>query len=290
MRSLIAVFMGQSFLKHVLTQGDSMAMSRLARDSDMGLFALVSNYASIPARILFLPLEEAARAVFTQSDARTAMNVLATLAKLQLLLGCLFCVFGGLYAPVVMPLIDNRNGTANAHVLSAYFMYLPVMGLNGFLEAFVHSIASKSQLLWVNVWMAGCSVVYISLSMLLLGAWDMGALGMVLANMINMSLRIAYCCWFAQKWFASCGIALPNVSRIVPHPIVLASCLIAAILSVVIIKSISQTTIIDRLAVLALGSALALIVLLAMWTFEKQFIQAAKEIKAGRTTIDKKRD
>ncbi|KAJ2871962.1 Oligosaccharide translocation protein rft1, partial [Coemansia asiatica] len=100
MRSLIAVFMGQSFLKHVLTQGDSMAMSRLARDSDMGLFALVSNYASIPARILFLPLEEAARAVFTQSDARTAMNVLATLAKLQLLLGCLFCVFGGLYAPV----------------------------------------------------------------------------------------------------------------------------------------------------------------------------------------------
>ncbi|KAJ1812397.1 Oligosaccharide translocation protein rft1, partial [Coemansia sp. RSA 2599] len=234
MRSLIAVFMGQSLLKHVLTQGDSMVMSRLARDSDMGVFALVSNYASIPARILFLPLEEAARAVFTRSDARMSMTVLTTLSKLQLLLGCLFCVFGGLYAPVVMPLIDNKNGAENARILSAYAMYLPLLGLNGFLEAFVHSVASKRQLLWVNIWMAACSVVYISLSTMLLGAWNMGALGMVLANMANMSLRIAYCFWFAQRWFISRGIALPTAPKIVPHPAVLVSCFIAALVSVVI--------------------------------------------------------
>ncbi|KAJ2237538.1 Oligosaccharide translocation protein rft1 [Coemansia sp. RSA 485] len=289
MRSLIAVFMGQSLLKHVLTQGDSMVMSRIARDSDMGVFALVSNYASIPARILFLPLEEAARAVFTRSDARTSMNVLTTLAKLQLLLGCLFCVFGGLYAPVVMPLIDSKGGSANARVLSAYFMYLPMMGLNGFLEAFAHSVATKQQLLRVNIWMAGCSAVYISLSVLLLGKYDMGALGMVMANMVNMALRIAYCCWFARKWFISREISLPGVSRIAPHPVVLVSSLIAGVLSVVLIRSIDQTAIINRLAILALGSALGLAVLFAMWILEKPFIQAAKEIKAG-SVIDKKRE
>ncbi|KAJ2781870.1 Oligosaccharide translocation protein rft1 [Coemansia interrupta] len=286
-RSLAVAFVGQSLVKHILTQGDSMVMTRFADDREMGVYALVSSYASIPARILFLPLEEAARMVFAQSDVPTALHMLTTLAKLQSLLGCISCVFGGLYAPVFLPLI-GQSDPAIAHTLSAYFMYLPLLGLNGFLEAFAHTTGTRRQLGWVNAWMVGCSATYIMLSIMMLDSWNMGSLGMVLANMANMSLRICYCCWFAYKWLKAHKQPLPKPSSLAPHPAVILTSSVAAALSTVALSCFTVTTTTARLAVMLLGSVLGLAVLFSIWRFEQPFIRVAMELRSGKVSFDKK--
>ncbi|KAJ2822737.1 Oligosaccharide translocation protein rft1, partial [Coemansia erecta] len=202
--SLAVTFVGQSLLKHFLTQGDSMVMARFATADEMGIFAFVSNYGSIPARIIFLPLEEASRAVFSktaaavnahslsrqssvdgnvQADARSASHVLATLGKLQLLLGTILAVFGTLYSPILASLARQRDA-AVGQALAAYCLYLPFMGLNGFLEAFVHSVASKSQLVRINMWMVGFTAVYIMLAVQTLQRFELGSAGIIFANML----------------------------------------------------------------------------------------------------------
>ncbi|KAJ2726587.1 Oligosaccharide translocation protein rft1 [Coemansia sp. Benny D115] len=288
MQSLVAVFVGQSLLKHVLTQGDSMVMAKYAKPDEMGIFALVSSYASIPARILFLPLEEAARAVFPHCDASTAKRVLTTLFRLQTLLGSLACVFGGLYAPVLLPLLGQDQ--AVARVLAAYCFYLPLMGVNGFLEAYVHSVVARRQLLWVNVCMALCSIAYVSLAALLLTRWDMGGLGMVVANMVNMALRILGCCWFASLWFAAQKVALPRFTELVPHPAVSVACCLSAVLSIVAIQSIGQESVLHRLATMATGSLLASLVLATIWRYEQPFIRAVLELRSGKFIKHEKTD
>ncbi|KAI7834678.1 Rft protein-domain-containing protein [Kickxella alabastrina] len=275
---IIGVFVGQSLLKHVLTQGDSMAMARFATNEDMGFFALVSSYASIPARVLFLPLEEAARAVFVRCEPSVALHVLATLARGQLLLGCLLLVFGTLYAPVLLPLVGQD--AAVARVLAAYCAYLPLLGLNGFLEAFVHSVASRGQLVWVNIWMAVCSVIYVAVAVLMLTRWRMGALGMVLANMLNMALRIVYCCHFACTWLVQKQMQLPRVWDLVPNPAVLLACLTAGSLSAATIGYIEPVSALTRLVTLAAGGVLGLGVLAVIWRCERTFISAALALRS----------
>lgn len=56
----------QSLLKHLLTQGDKIMLSLGQSYYDQGLYALAQNYGSLAARLLFQPLEESARIVFSR--------------------------------------------------------------------------------------------------------------------------------------------------------------------------------------------------------------------------------
>jgi oligosaccharide translocation protein RFT1 len=57
----------QSILKHLLTEADKIAVSRLASLEDQGGYALGTNYASLPLRLIFQPLEESSRFQFCQT-------------------------------------------------------------------------------------------------------------------------------------------------------------------------------------------------------------------------------
>ncbi|KAJ1934538.1 Oligosaccharide translocation protein rft1, partial [Linderina pennispora] len=158
-RSMAVTFAGQSLLKHFLTQGDNMILAMHASDAVKGTFALVTNYGSIPARIIFLPLEEASRAMFSRQsngspieNAKLARRVLDILGKFQFLLGAILVVFGTLYSPTLLALL-GQNDKATSAAMVMYCLYLPLMGVNGFLEAFVHSVADRTQLVQANAWM-----------------------------------------------------------------------------------------------------------------------------------------
>ncbi|KAJ1735492.1 Oligosaccharide translocation protein rft1 [Coemansia biformis] len=312
---LAAVLVGQSLLKHFLTQGDSMVMARFATADEMGVFAFVSNYGSIPARIVFLPLEEASRAVFSrmapsqpprhsggtpsagsamdvgdaeedgtrEGDARGAAHILATLGKLQLLLGLLLVAFGPLYAPVLLSLI-RQNDPAVRQALVAYCFYLPLLGLNGFVEAFVHSVASRRQLLRINMWMVVFTAVYMTVAVLALCHYNLGSAGIIAANMLNMALRVAYGGWFIFGWYAQRHSAGPRLAAMLPHPAVAGACLASSVTAAAAMAATgaAQNLVLCRLTVLALGAALGAAVLVIVWRYEQPFIRSVQALRTGQ--------
>lgn len=75
---------GQSLLKHVLTEGDKIVLARAISQEgghgsvgsnqggslyEQGVYAIASGYGSLAARLLFQPLEEAARLMFSKLGA-----------------------------------------------------------------------------------------------------------------------------------------------------------------------------------------------------------------------------
>ena len=55
-----------SLLKHLLTEADKIALSLTSSTYDRGIFAVSSNYGSLVARMIFLPIEESSRIAFSK--------------------------------------------------------------------------------------------------------------------------------------------------------------------------------------------------------------------------------
>ncbi|PVF94844.1 Rft-1-domain-containing protein [Serendipita vermifera] len=64
----------QSIVKHLLTEGDKLAVSRTSKLADQGGYAVASNYGSLVARIIFQPFEEIARVYFSTTLAVCTME------------------------------------------------------------------------------------------------------------------------------------------------------------------------------------------------------------------------
>ena len=78
--------------------------------------------------------------------------------------------------------------------LAFYCPYMLLMAVNGILEAFVHAVAEgralaqgHAALIVINVSQTLATIPLVLYS---------GTLGMIAADSLGMSLRIAYCCWF----------------------------------------------------------------------------------------------
>ncbi|KAJ2415338.1 Oligosaccharide translocation protein rft1 [Coemansia sp. RSA 2530] len=302
-KGLAVTLVGQSLLKHFLTQGDNMVMAKFATPAEMGTFAFISNYGSIPARIVFLPLEEASRAMFSKmanrgsgsasvddagffgmsaDDARISRHVLTTLGKLHLLIGTILLVFGTLLSPTLLSLIGQRD-LAMQHTLAAYCIYLPFMGMNGFLEAFAHCVATKKQLLRISTWMSCFTVVYALFAIQMLHGLELGSAGMVIANMVNMALRISYCWRFISQWFERLGVGGgPRLSAMLPHPAVLYTCLLSGAVILAALTLTDQQELFSRAATLAVSAALGIVVLREIWRKEQPFIQSVLALRSGQ--------
>lgn len=63
---LASSMMVQSFVKHLLTQGDTFLVSILSTPTAQGVYALANNYGSLAARLVFQPVEESSRSYFSR--------------------------------------------------------------------------------------------------------------------------------------------------------------------------------------------------------------------------------
>ncbi|CAA7261928.1 unnamed protein product [Cyclocybe aegerita] len=216
----------QSLVKHFLTEGDKMILSWFSPLHDQGGYAIAVNYGSLIARIIFQPIEETLRLFFsrtlgssTTSDSSTtikfksnteepqlellqAASTLRSLLSVQLSFSLILLVFGTAYLPVLLPLLLPRQylATSAPSVLTAWVWYIPVLAVNGGLEAFLSSVASSKDLNEQSRWMVGFSTVYI-LSAISLYRLGFGDASLVYANILNLSARIVYCLRFATSFF-----------------------------------------------------------------------------------------
>ncbi|KDQ54484.1 hypothetical protein JAAARDRAFT_135495 [Jaapia argillacea MUCL 33604] len=217
----------QSVVKHFLTEGDKVMVSRISPLEDQGGYAVAVNYGSLLARMVFQPIEEAMRLFFSKTLAHSsiptdsphssrvpntppllqACKTLTNLLTIQIGLSAFLITFGSTYVEIALHILlpPRYLSTSAPRVLSAWIWYLPVLAINGGLEAFVSSVASTSDLNRQSWWMTLFSALYVA-SALLLYSFQLGDASLVFANIVNLSARILYTGNFVSRYFHSHGV------------------------------------------------------------------------------------
>ncbi|KAG2262809.1 hypothetical protein Bca52824_069888 [Brassica carinata] len=121
--------------------------------------------------------------------------------KLVMLIGLIFMAFGPSYSYSLIRLLYGEkwsDGEAS-FALQFYCLYIIVLAMNGTSEAFLHAVGTEDQLKRSNDMLLVFSLIYIVLNILLIRS--AGAIGLILANSLNMIGRIIYSGQFIQRYF-----------------------------------------------------------------------------------------
>ncbi|KAI1331711.1 Rft-1-domain-containing protein [Xylariaceae sp. FL0255] len=227
----------QSFVKHLLTQGDTFLVSILSDTQSQGIYALANNYGSLLARLVFQPIEESSRNYFskllsaspsapskdeddgkskgsgvvakqTQSPIHTARADLQALLKFYVLLSIIVVSIGPFAAPLLVQIVAGSRWSASGAgaVLARYCLYIPLLAVNGVAEAFVSSVATQSEVHVQSLWMGAFSVAFAVAGFVSLRLLGLGAAGLVYANGINMFCRILWSGAFISRYFRRKGV------------------------------------------------------------------------------------
>ncbi|SCV04042.1 LAMI_0H12970g1_1 [Lachancea mirantina] len=200
----------QLCFKHLLTEGDKLIINSMCSVEEQGIYSLLSNYGSLVTRLLFAPIEESLRLFLTRllsvqsnKNLRLSMEVLINLTRFYLYLSLLICVFGPTNSSFLLQfLIGSKwSSTSVLDTIRIYCFYLPFLSINGIFEAFFQSVASGEQILKHSYAMMLFSGVFLSNCWVLISYFGMSLDGLILSNIINMVLRIAYCYWFINGFY-----------------------------------------------------------------------------------------
>lgn len=173
------------------------------------------------ARIIFQPIEETSRIFFSKllsqsksspekkqttsnfADLKQASEIIHLVLLLYVHLGILFLALGPPYIPTLLSLVlpSRYLSTSAPAVLKAYCLYLPVMALNGFLEALLSSTATPADLARQSRFMVVCSVGFVLVAVGLGEVLGMRETGLVYANVANLGARAAYGWMFTKGYF-----------------------------------------------------------------------------------------
>ncbi|EEU39211.1 uncharacterized protein NECHADRAFT_43948 [Fusarium vanettenii 77-13-4] len=227
--SLAGSMMAQSVVKHLLTQGDTFLVSLLATAEVQGAYALANNYGGLLARLLFQPVEESSRSYFSRllssptaspptgdgekqstkpsPAVNEAKQNLRTLLRLYILLSSIIINIGPFAAPPLLAIVAGKRwiGSGAGDVLAAYCFYIPFLALNGLTESFVASVATEAEVHQQSGWMGVFSVAFAASAFLFMWVFPLGAVGLVLANIINMACRIVWSGAFIKRYFKKHG-------------------------------------------------------------------------------------
>lgn len=244
--NLASSMMMQSFVKHLLTQGDTFLVSILSTPTAQGVYALANNYGGLAARLVFQPVEESSRNYFSRllstangasaasqpprpAALQQAAANLTALYRTYTLLSLPLLALGPVAAPLVLSIVAGPQWAASGagDALAAYVYYIPTLALNGITEAFVASVATEAQVHVQSVWMMGFSAVFAASGYVFLRVLDWGAVGLVVANVINMAGRVLWGLWFIRKYFSARGVQW-EIASVLPSPWTVASAAVAA--------------------------------------------------------------
>ena len=186
----------QALAKQVLAEGDKLVVARLAPLREQGGYALASNYGSLAARVLFQPVEESARLYLSGAPcARDAAALLHTLLHAHVLFALAVVAFGPPLAQAALVVLAGRawafDGAAPSgasRVLARYCYYLPVMGINGIVEAYMQSCASPRVLARYSYALFAASGVF-GAALWVLRRWYAAEDALIGANALALAVR-----------------------------------------------------------------------------------------------------
>lgn len=263
---LASSMMVQSFVKHILTQGDTFLVSALSTPTAQGVYALANNYGGLAARLVFQPVEESSRNYYSRllssdggepapspptAEGKTAAEKdggasdqvgprpskaalaqasdnLTSLLRFYTFASVPLLALGPTAAPLALSLIAGPQWTASGagEALAAYVYYIPLLAINGLAEGFVASVATEAQVHLQSAWMTAFSVLFGVSGYVFLSVLDWGAVGLVWANGINMAGRIGWALWFIRRYFAQRGTRW-EVTALLPNPLAVLAAAVA---------------------------------------------------------------
>lgn len=280
-------FFKQSFLKQILTEGERYVMTFLNVLSfgDQGVYDIVNNLGSMVARFIFLPIEESFYVFFAkvlergrdvksqkQDEVSMAAEVLGCLLKLVLVIGLIITVFGYAYSHLALDIYGGSllSSGAGPSLLRCYSSYVLLLAINGVTECFVFAAMSKEEVDRYNIVMLALSVSFLLLSYML--TWWAGGIGFIMANCLNMGLRILHSLLYIHRYFLQSPWR--PLRGLLPSPALLLALALSAVLT-----SLSEGVFccdggwLLRLAHIAVGAVCLLGVLVTVLLSETQLIQ-----------------
>jgi oligosaccharide translocation protein RFT1 len=213
--SLSASVFFQSVVKHLLSQADSMILASMASLEAQGIYSLASNYGGLVARILFQPIEESSRNMFSLLLSPSEANMRDThtigAAKSHLIdilrgygiLSAIILPVGPVLAPRAVHILGGRRWASPEvdGLLALYCYYIPFLAFNGITEAFVSSAASPADLRRHAGWMGAFSACFAVAAYVFLKIGGLGARGLVCASIVTMAFRLLWSCRFIKAYF-----------------------------------------------------------------------------------------
>ena len=212
-----------SLVKHVLTEADRITLSLTASSYDQGLFALANNYGSFLTRLLFLPLEDSSRMVFSKMTSEIRQNddcgndnneTIEDMANLFTFLFhsistfiLIFPTFGPNYVNLFVHLLFRSKWKSRDSVqtLGYYCFYLYSLGLNGISESFVHATAPAKKFFRINFGLLISTIVYIAIAIPLIKR--MGTSGIIIAGSASMIVRTSSSLLYVKSCFDTKSVA-----------------------------------------------------------------------------------
>lgn len=203
----------QSLLKHILTEGDKLMISYFCSNEEQGKYGLTANYGGLIARIVFQPVEEATRSFFsnllpqqgTSKPTTTSKRhekyiqarlVLSTILRGYILISLLIAAVAPSVIDNILPLLLSKTWSSITPVLALYMYYIPLLAINGVLEAFITASASPTLLRQQGLMWIFFSIMFGFFGFL---GRNRGAEGLVYANCGNLALRIVWAGFYTRK-------------------------------------------------------------------------------------------
>ncbi|KAI9565003.1 hypothetical protein GHT06_008745 [Daphnia sinensis] len=213
-------FFKQGILKQVLTEGERYVMTVFAVLSfaEQGVYDVVNNLGSMAARFIFLPIEESSYFYFAQmlnrqipieqqprQEIEQVAGVLHRLLRALSLVGSIIVVFGFSYSHLLLHLYGGITLTDGPGplLMRTHCLSVCLMAINGVTEAYVFAAMSPKELDKYNGLMVLLSCMFLFMSWLL--SYLVGSVGFILANCINMVLRIIHSLWFISGQYQNLG-------------------------------------------------------------------------------------
>lgn len=187
------------------------------------------------ARLILQPIEEISRnstgKVLSAADGKPAQDrvlevrkTLFVLLRSYLLLSVCVVAVGPTLAPLLLNIVAGSRWTASGagRVLATYCYYIPLLAINGLTEAFVSSVATKSEIHQQTVWMIAFSIGFAGASVFFLRVLALGAEGLVWANALNMLFRITWSTAFIRSYLKRYESTL-SLAELLPKPLTIAA-------------------------------------------------------------------
>ena len=203
-------FFKQGFLKQLLTEGEKYMITwfTLMSLSEQGVYDVICNLGSLPARVLFSKLEESSHLYFSQTVTRggrfrineeAPSKHLNVVVRGLILFGLVVIAFGLSYSQLLLFVYggDKLTDRLSVNLLRTHCVYVLFCAVNGVTESYAFNAMTHEQVAQYNGKMVAMTGAFLGCVWVL--ARIFGPVGFTLANIFNLSLRIGHNIWVIWK-------------------------------------------------------------------------------------------